>query len=104
MMERKKRNVEEIQEQHAGSRQICSLCSRTWYGSLVGPCPEREGRKVCMYCCRMCGHSYLSRLGGWACRLKDQEREKVLAAKKAGKRIPDGQERPRSDDEGGLTA
>jgi len=103
MMERRKRNGEEIQEQQAGSRQICSLCSRKWYSSLIGPCPEREGRKVCMYCCRMCGHSYLSRLGGWACRLKDQERGKALAAKKAGKQIQAGKE-PRSSDKGGLTA
>ena len=103
MMERKKRNSEEIQEQHAGSRQICSLCSRTWYSSLVGPCPEREGRKVCMYCCKLCEHSYQGEMGQ-GCRLKDQERGKALAEKKAGKRIPAGQEGPRSGDEGGLTA
>ena len=80
-MEHKKRNSEEIQEQHAGSRQICSLCSRTWYSSLVGPCPEREGRKVCMYCCRMCENSYASPLGGRACRAKDRARAAAKARK-----------------------
>ena len=85
-MERRKKSSEEIQEQHTGNRQICSLCARKWYSSVIGPCPEREGRKVCMYCCRMCQHSYLSRLGGWGCRRKDQERE-TEKKRKAAERI-----------------
>jgi len=102
MMERRKRNGEEIHEQQAGSRQVCSLCSRKWYSSLIGPCPEREDRKVCMYCCKLCEHSYQWEMGQ-GCRLKDQERGKALAAKKAGKQIQAGKE-PRSSDKGGLTA
>ena len=98
------RNDYDLSGNQSSRYHTCGLCGKKWYESLIRACPKREGKKVCMYCCRMCGHSYLSRLGGWACRLKDQEREKVLAAKKAGKRIPAGQERPRSDDEGGLTA
>ena len=57
-------------------RRNCSICVRSFYASLVGPCPERDGRKVCMYCCRMCQHSYESSLGGRACRVKDEARRK----------------------------
>ncbi|MBO7668335.1 MAG: hypothetical protein J6T26_07720 [Firmicutes bacterium] len=58
-------------------RRLCSICVREFYDSLIGPCPERDGRQVCMYCCRMCEHSYLSRLGGWACRARDRENKKT---------------------------
>lgn len=57
------------------SRVNCSICVRSFHDSLVGPCPERDGRQVCMYCCRMCEHSYQSRLGGRACRVKDEARK-----------------------------
>ena len=75
---------------HQGNyRAKCSVCGRDWYTSLIGKCPERE-RNICMYCCRMCQHSYQSRLGGRACRVKDQERAK-------GKRIATASEPPRND-------
>ena len=57
-------------------RRLCSVCVREFYDSLIGPCPEREGRQVCMYCCRMCRQSYPSRLGGWACRARDREKRR----------------------------
>ena len=65
-------------------RRNCSICVRSFYDSLVGPCPERDGRQVCMYCCRMCENSYKSRLGGWACRVKDAARKKGKKPAAAG--------------------
>ena len=65
----------EVQERPS-YRRLCSICVREFYDSLIGPCPERGGRQICMYCCRMCEHSYHSRLGGWACRVKDAARRK----------------------------
>ena len=34
----------------------CGWCGRRYYESLLRECPEREGRRVCMYCCRSCHH------------------------------------------------
>ena len=56
-------------------RRNCSICVRSFYDSLVGPCPERDGRQVCMYCCRMCQQSYKGVMG-WGCRVKDAARKK----------------------------
>lgn len=67
-------------------RRNCSICVRSFYDSLVGPCPERDGRQVCMYCCRMCENSYQSRLGGWGCRVKDAARKKGKKPAAAGGR------------------
>lgn len=75
-------------------RRLCSICVREYYDSLVGPCPERDGRKVCMYCCRLCDESYtLPGQIGQRCRAKDRARE---GAGK-GKRIAAGAKRPRND-------
>ena len=63
------------------SRVNCSICVRSFHDSLVGPCPERDGRQVCMYCCRLCGNSYKGFMG-WGCRVKDA----VRAAASAGRR------------------
>lgn len=43
--------------QAQGSRvHNCGWCGRRYYESLLRECPEREGRRVCMYCCRSCPH------------------------------------------------
>ena len=57
----------------------CCLCGREWYDSLIRGCPEREKRKVCMYCCRLCSRSARSG-SGLECRAADRARGK----KKAG--------------------
>lgn len=41
----------------------CSLCGKAWYDSLIRQCPEREKRRVCMYCCKLCGRSARSGSG-----------------------------------------
>lgn len=62
-------------------REKCSICGREWHDSLVGVCPER-GRKVCMYCCRLCEESYrLPGQIGQRCRAWDRKK-----AEKRGKR------------------
>ena len=44
---------------HQGARvHNCGLCARKLYESLLRACPERGGRRVCMYCCRLCAKSY----------------------------------------------
>lgn len=64
-------------------RRKCSVCGREYYDSVVGPCPERDGRQVCMYCCRMCEQHYtVPGQIGQRCRAKDRERE----ARKRGKK------------------
>ena len=64
-------------------RRNCSICVRSFYDSLVGPCPERDGRQVCMYCCRMCEHHYtLPGQIGQRCRVKDAARKSAGAKKK----------------------
>lgn len=35
----------------------CGWCGRRYYDSLLRDCPERPGRKICMYCCRDCPQS-----------------------------------------------
>lgn len=59
-------------------RRTCSICVRQFYDSLIGPCPERDGRQVCMYCCRrLCDQSYtLPGQIGQRCRARDAERKK----------------------------
>lgn len=65
----------EVQDR-ASYRRLCSICVREFYDSLIGPCPERDGRQVCMYCCRMCQEHYtLPGQIGQRCRAKDRERE-----------------------------
>lgn len=65
----------EVQDR-ASYRRLCSICVREFYDSLVGPCPERDGRQVCMYCCRMCPEHYtLPGQIGQRCRAKDRARE-----------------------------
>lgn len=72
----------EVQEQPV-YRRICSICVREYYDSLVGACPERGGRQVCMYCCRLCEHHYtLPGQIGQRCRVKDAERKKPARAGK----------------------
>ena len=72
----------EVQDR-AAYRRLCSICVKEYYDSLVGPCPERDGRQVCMYCCRMCEHHYtLPGQIGQRCRAKDRARE----ARKSGKK------------------
>ena len=44
----------------------CGYCGRQWYESLLRECPER-GRKICLYCCRHCRHSFRD-MAGWGCR------------------------------------
>lgn len=66
-------------------RRNCSLCVRSFYDSLVGPCPLRDGRQVCMYCCRMCGHHYRGEMGQ-GCRVKDAARKKGKTPAAAGGR------------------
>lgn len=65
----------EVQDR-AAYRRLCSICVREFYDSLVGPCPERDGRQVCMYCCRMCAEHYtVPGQIGQRCRAKDRARE-----------------------------
>lgn len=68
-------------------RRNCSICVRSFYDSLVGLCPERDGRQVCMYCCRMCGNSYKGDMG-WGCRVKDAARRKGKKPAVAGTTSP----------------
>lgn len=63
-------------QENKSYRKICSLCARSWYESLVGHCPERAGRQVCMYCCRMCPEHYQGAMGQ-GCRARDREREQA---------------------------
>lgn len=75
-MAMRKTTVEDLnayQEKHNYMRH-CGICARNYYESLVGPCPRREGRQVCMYCCRLCREHYRSFIGQ-GCRVKDRERE-----------------------------
>jgi len=71
----------EVQER-PGYRSKCSICGREYYISLVGICPERADRHICMYCCRMC-ESHYTAAGqiGQGCRVKD-----ALRAEKRRKR------------------
>lgn len=56
-------------------RRKCSVCGREYYDSVVGPCPERDGRQWCMYCCRICPEHYsLPGQIGQRCRAKDRAR------------------------------
>ena len=64
--------LREAQERKSWQR-TCSLCVRQFYDSLIGPCPDRDGRQVCMYCCRMCGQSYFTGMG-WGCRAKEKKK------------------------------
>ncbi len=82
-------------------RRNCSICARSFYDSLVGPCPERDGRKVCMYCCRMCQQSYKGVMG-WGCRVKDAARRKGKKPAAAGERIATGPQAPRNDGKGDV--
>ena len=71
----------EVQER-ASYRRKCHICGREWYDSLIGPCPERDGRQVCMYCCRLCEHHYREPGQiGQGCRVKD-------AARAGGRKSP----------------
>lgn len=67
-------------------RMKCRICGREYYTSLVGKCPERDGRQICMYCCRQCEHHYtLPGQIGQRCRVMDAERKKTA---RAGKEQP----------------
>lgn len=68
-------------KQQVSRRVLCHVCGRQYHDSVVGECPEREGRHVCMYCCRMCGNHYRAQMGQ-GCRVKDRLREEAKAAKK----------------------
>ena len=71
-------------------RRRCHICVRVFYDSLVGPCPERDGRQVCMYCCRMCEHHYtVPGQIGQRCRVKDRLREEKRRRPDDGKRDGD---------------
>lgn len=85
----------DMEEHQSARRIICTLCGRKWYPSLAGPCPEREERNVCMYCCRMCRHHYRGEVGQ-GCRVKDKKRKggnrrgtPQGTAEEAVKRCPD---------------
>ena len=91
-------------------RRLCSICVREYYDSLVSACPERDGRQVCMYCCRMCEESYtLPGQIGQRCRAKDRARAEgrkdphqspaATASPRGsqGGRIAAGAGRPRND-------
>ena len=68
-------------------RRRCHLCVREFYDSLVGPCPERGGRQVCMYCCRMCENHYtVPGQIGQGCRVKDRLRAEMRRKPNDGKR------------------
>ena len=56
-------------------RRTCSFCRNDFYISLIRECPEREGRTVCAYCCKLCRQHYLD--GGMqGCRAADAVRSK----------------------------
>lgn len=60
----------------------CVVCGRTWHDSAAGPCPTREGKIVCMYCCRKCRHNYrMDGFSGQRCRERDKARVKEKAEK-----------------------
>lgn len=62
-------------------RQLCPLCGRRWYESIVGVCPH-TGRRICMYCCRRaCTQWYLTPTGQ-GCRERDRRREEERARRK----------------------
>lgn len=72
----------EVQDQKI-YRETCRICGREFYTSLISRCPERDGRQVCMYCCRICPEHYsLPGQIGQRCRAKDRARE----ARKRGKK------------------
>ena len=45
----------------------CGLCGRQFYESLLRECPERKGRRICMYCCGGCRAAFRDG-SGWRCR------------------------------------
>lgn len=74
------RNNYDLSGNQGGRYHTCGLCGKKWYESLIRTCPKREGKKVCMYCCRLCSQSY--RDGGTqGCRGADAAR---AAKKKKG--------------------
>lgn len=52
----------------------CGWCGKQWYESLLRECPERGGRRVCLYCCRICSNSYRD-MAGQGCRPLDKARK-----------------------------
>ena len=74
----------EVQDRPSWRRR-CSICVREYYDSVIGPCPERDGRQVCMYCCRMCEEHYtIPGQIGQRCRAKDRVREAAKRETKDG--------------------
>lgn len=66
-------------------RRKCSVCGREYYDSVIGPCPERYERQICMYCCRMCEEHYtVPGQIGQRCRAKDRAREAAKHGTKDG--------------------
>ena len=51
----------------------CGWCGRRFYDSLLRDCPERPGRKICMYCCRDCPNS-IKEGTGEGCRAMPKKR------------------------------
>ena len=52
------RNNYDLSAHQGGRVHNCGLCGKQWYESLIRACPERGGRRVCAYCCRLCPQSY----------------------------------------------
>lgn len=74
--------AERLSRAQTSHRQLCHVCGRRYYDSLVGTCPERGDRHICMYCCRMCEQHYTEPGQiGQGCRVKD-----ALRAEKRRKR------------------
>ncbi len=55
-------------------QRICGMCVRYYYESLVGRCPQQNGREVCMYCCRLCPEHYQGFMGQ-GCRARDRKKK-----------------------------
>jgi hypothetical protein len=60
------RNNYDLSGNQGGRYHTCGLCGKKWYESLIRACPKREGKKVCMYCCRMCPEHHRDE-GGQSC-------------------------------------
>ena len=94
--------------QAQGSRiHNCGWCGRRYYESLLRECPEREGRRVCMYCCRSCPHCVREGAGEGCDAMPKKghaDNKKQKGTKTNGKHSHDGTEGKNHNDSEGKQA
>ena len=62
----------------------CAVCGRDYYDSVIGKCPKRPDKIICMYCCMTkCKNSYrVEGQIGQRCRATEREKEKAKTGEK----------------------